>query len=147
MRWFGMPLLLLLPAARMIAGEQLSGDTLFVRQPCMVFYRCSPAEYDSLVVRDPFRFDSLLTGFDASVRGVTPFLNKNGLRHVATSASHIACIGQETTWVHRTPFVDLFGAVLLSPVRPHELIKGVVTDVVLIQRVQLWLRRGKTGQP
>jgi hypothetical protein len=109
----------------------------------MVFLRPRALEYDSLIVSDPFRFDSLSTYFESSVRGVIPFLNKNGLDHVFTSASHIACVGKETTWVHRTPFVDVFGAVLASPGRIPEQIKGAVTDVVLIQRVQLWLRQGK----
>jgi len=118
------------------AGEQpCEPDTLMVRHPCVVFYHATQAEYDSLIVAAPFVFDSLANSFEASIRGVEPFLNKHGLEHVRTSASTFAFADGDTCWVRREPLRDVFGTVCYAPGSRPLVLRGVSSASRVLQAV------------
>ena len=110
-------------------------DTLVVRHPCVVFYRYTQAEYDSLIAAAPFRFDSLAGTFAATVRGVEPFLNKHGLDHLESSASTFAFLNGDTSWVRRVPLQDVFGTICYAPGRAPLVMRGVSSESSVLKAV------------
>jgi len=110
-------------------------DTVEVRYPCVIFYSSSPAEYDSLITSVPFWFDSLGNRFVATMRGVGPFLNKNGLESISTSATEFVFVNVDTVRISRKPFADLFGTICYAPGKEPLVLKGVTSESNVLQAV------------
>lgn len=123
------------PRSAHALGQPRGPDTLVVGRPCVVFYRYTQAEYDSLIVAAPFRFDSLSSTFEATIRGVEPFLNKHGLDHLQTSASTFALVDGDTCWVSREPLQDVFGTICYAPGRAPLVMRGVTSASAVLQAV------------
>lgn len=102
----------------------------------MVFYRCSTVEFDSLARRSIFVLDSLSAQFEASRERITPFLRKVGIEPLPTSASKFLFLDGDSTRFIRKKFEDLFGVVLYKPGKKPVFLRGVVSDVMLLNRMK-----------
>jgi hypothetical protein len=117
---------------------QEGGDTLLVRNPAMVFYRLSGAEYDSLITRMTFTLDSLSSNFAGTYEKISPFLKKSQIEPIITSAKTIVFPKSKSFCFTRQKEKELFGVIFYTPAKSPEVFSGVFTDVELLNRMNAY---------
>jgi hypothetical protein len=105
-----------------------AADTLRLNHPSMVFYTPTSAERDSLQSVSVFAFDSLAVRFEAVRDRLSPFLNKQGIDPITSSARCFTALPADTVVFVRAEYKDCFGIIYFKPGKEPLITKGVPTD-------------------
>jgi len=116
-------------------AHQNPADTLSFSQRCLIFYTPSVAQLEAKAKPRRSALDSLSKQFNATKRGVVPFLKKVGIHSVTTDKMVFRFVHGDTTLHCQRKSKDLFGIIMFSPGKTPLVIRGVLTDVDLLKRM------------
>lgn len=111
------------------------GDTLSFDQRCLIFYTPSVAQLKASTKSRVAALDSLSRQSDRTKRGIVPFLRKMGITSVTTDKMVFRFVHSDTTVHCKRKSRDLFGVIMYSPGKTPMVIRGVPTDVELLNRM------------
>ena len=104
-------------------------DTLVLSHPSMVFFLPSTVERDSLIDRRTvFAFDSLTVRFESGRDRLAPFLKKQGIDPVTSSAVRFYVQMEDSVFYTRRVFRELFGIIYFKPGKPPLVVPGVPAE-------------------
>lgn len=105
-----------------------ASDTLRLTAPSMIFYAPAPAEQESLMALSVFSFDSLSREFTKIRERMEPFLNKQGISAVPSTARIFIAEGTEPLVLDRAGEKEVFGVILYRRKKEPLIVRGLRTD-------------------